>query len=240
MPLLDHFHHPDKRRLPWPTMSQAWGVALIGWLNRHLSREEFRAELNFRLGTHVEADVAELRDDDVPPGVSRNGAIATVAIPIPPAVLTLDAFFPDDIEVEIREEHDRARVVGVIELVSPANKKEANEREAFVTKCVAYLRRGIGLVIIDMVTNRLANLHNELLRVIGPSGTQALDNVPTYVAGYRPIHRRESERNQIEVWPYPAVVGQPIPTVPLGLRGGPTVLLDLEGTYTGAIESTGL
>jgi hypothetical protein len=94
--------------------------------------------------------------------------------------------------------------------------------------------------VIDVVTDRLANLHNELLGLIGESTTPRLIDVPTYVAGYRPIHRRESQTNAIEVWPHPAVVGQPVPAVPFGLRGGPTIMLDLEGTYMAAIDATGL
>jgi hypothetical protein len=239
MPLLDHFHNPGKRRLPWATMAPAWGLALIGWLNRHLPRDEFRAETNLRPGPHVEADVAEFREPDVPRNGSRNGAIATLA-EAPPAVLTLPAFFPDDLEIEIREEHDRGRLVGVIELVSPANKKEADEREAFVTKCVSYLRKGIGLVVIDVVTERHANLHNDLMRAIGGPSPELLADAPTYVSGYRPVHRRGTGANEIEVWPYPAPVGQPVPAVPFGLRGGPVVVLELETIYTAAVEVTGL
>jgi hypothetical protein len=192
-----------------------------------------------RLGTHVEADVAEFREPDVPRNGSRNGAVATL-VEAPPAILTLPVIFPDDLEVEIREEHDRARLVGVIELVSPGNKKEANEREAFITKCASYLRRGIGLVIIDIVTERHANLHNDLMTAIGGPKPQHMTDTPTYVSGYRPVHRRATNANEIEVWPYPAVVGEAIPAVPFGLRGGPVVVLDLEGTYTAAIEATGL
>ena len=117
MPLFDHFHNPDKRRLPWTTMSQAWALALIGWLNRRLPPDEFRAEMNLHLGRHVEADVAELQEPDVPRTGSRNGSVALLS-DAPPAVLTLDASFPDELEVEIREEHDRARLVAVIELYS--------------------------------------------------------------------------------------------------------------------------
>ena len=60
------------------------------------------------------------------------------------------------------------------------------------------------------------------------------------IGGPSVIHRRDGGANQIEVWPYQAAVGQPIPAVPLGLRGGPTIVLDLETTYTDAIRSTGL
>ena len=100
--------------------------------------------------------------------------------------------------------------------------------------------RGIGLVIIDVVTERHANLHNELMEAIGGENPTLMPDTPTYVSGYRPVHRRETDANEIEVWPYSAAVGQPVPAVPLGLRGGPVVLLDLEGTYTAAIEATGL
>jgi hypothetical protein len=219
-------------------MSGAWGLSLAGWLNRHLPRAEFRAETNTHFGSHVEADVAEWRDDDAPPSGARNGTVATL-VEVPPAVLTIPASFPDDIEVHIREEEDRT-LVGVIELVSPANKKERSEREAFVAKCVTYLKRGIGLVIIDVVTDRHANLHNELLGVLWETDPQLMADAPTYVSGYRPVHRRTSSANEIEIWPYPVTVGRPVPTVPFGLRGGPVVMLDLDGTYTAAIEATGL
>jgi hypothetical protein len=220
-------------------MSQAWALALIGWLNRRLPRDEFRAEMNLHLGRQVEADVAEFQEPDVPRDGSRNGSV-TLLSDAPPAVLTLAASFPDELEIEIREEHDRARLVGIIELVSPTNKDRHAERGAFVAKCVTYLKRGIGLVILDVVTERLANLHNELIEAIGGTKPQLVPDTPIYVSGYRPVHRRETHANEIEVWHYAAVVGQPVPAVPLGLRGGPVVLLDLEGTYTAAIEATGL
>lgn len=33
-----------------------------------------------------------------------------------------------------------------------------------------YLSRGIGLVLVDVVTNRLANLHDELMAELGRGG----------------------------------------------------------------------
>jgi hypothetical protein len=239
MPLRDHFHSPDKRRLPWTTMAQSWAVALIGWLNRRLPRDEFRAEINLHLGRQIEADVAELKEPNAPPPGTRNGT-ATLLSDAPPAVLTVAASFPDDLEVQIKEEHDGRTLVAVVELVSPSNKDRYSEREAFVAKCIAYLKRGIGVVIIDVVTERHANLHNLLMGAIGGGSPQLMPDTPIYVSGYRPVHRRESGANEIEVWPYAATVGQAIPAVPLGLRGGPVVMLDLEGTYTAAIDATGL
>jgi len=121
------------------------------------------------------------------------------------------------------------------------SQKEESERRAFVAKCVSYLRRGVGVVVVDLVTNRRTNFHNELLRVLaGPIPPPALPDAPTYVAAYRPVHRRTREANEIEIWPYPARVGQPIPSAPLALRGGPLVVLPLELTYTEACRDLGL
>src|SRR5918911_1729583 len=49
------------------------------------------------------------------------------------------AEFPDDIEVHVRDERDDARLVAVVELVSPRNKDRAESRRAFAAKGVAYL-----------------------------------------------------------------------------------------------------
>jgi hypothetical protein len=236
MPLLDHFHDPGSEELYWPAVASAWGVALMGWLNRALPRDEYRAFARMHLGPQVEADVAEFTQKSGGDPAGRNGAVATVAVP--PAVGTIPAFFPDDLEVVIRDETDRLRLAGVIEIVSPGNKKEAKKKEAFVAKCATYLRAGIGVVVIDVVTNRLANLHNELMDIIGGTNPPRLTAGTPYVAGYHPVHRQDAD--VIDIWPYRAAVGLDIPAVPLGLRAGPTILLDLEGTYTEAIRFAGL
>ena len=46
------------------------------------------------------------------------------------------------------------------------------------------------------------------------------------------VPRREPGGDQIDVWTFPLTLGGNLPIVPLALRGGPTVPLDLEGTYT--------
>jgi hypothetical protein len=238
MPLLDHFHNPGKRRLPWTTMAQAWALSLIGWLNRRLPRDEFRAEMNLHLGRQVEADVAEY--DRRANGKHPNGDGSVATMPeAPPALGTVEAVFPDDFEVRVGTSRHELSLCGVIEIVSEANKKELREREAFVRKRAAYLQRGIGVVAIDAVTNRLASLHNQLMQAIGGATPPLLPaTAPTYTASYRPVHR--DGRNEIDVWPYPAAVGSPLPAAPFALRGGPTLVLDLEATYAGAVRDLGL
>jgi hypothetical protein len=46
---------------------------------------------------------------------------------------------------------------------------------------------------------------------------------------YRPARRKDGD--QIDCWTAPLAVGQELPTMPLALRGGPTLPLELEATY---------
>ena len=66
-----------------------------------------------------------------------------------------------------------AELRAAIELISPANKDRPVSRRTFAAKCAGYLRHGIGLVIVDVVTSRSADLHRELFDVLevaeGPS-----------------------------------------------------------------------
>ena len=86
----------------------------------------------------------------------------------PPATsLVMPTVFPDDIEVQVFTTSAGATLVAAIELVSPGNKDRPDTCRAFAAKCVAYLTRGIGLIVVDIVTNRLANLHNEIIGMLG-------------------------------------------------------------------------
>jgi hypothetical protein len=129
--------------------------------------------------------------------------------------------------------------VGAIELVSPGNKDRPEARHAFVAKCVAYLTRGIGLIVVDIVTNRLANLHNDLVSFLGRAEPFLLGPAtPTYAVAYRPS--RQPSGDQIEVWPRPLPLGEPLPVLPLGLRNAEVVPVDLEETYGEARERSRL
>jgi hypothetical protein len=89
---------------------------------------------------------------------------------------------------------------------------------------------GIGLVVVDVVTERLANLHDELMRLMEkPDAFLFRGQSDLYAVAYRPARRKEGD--QIDCWTAPLAVGQELPTMPLALRGGPTLPLELEATY---------
>jgi len=237
MPLLDHFHGPNAEELPWDSVNTLWIAAVVAHLNQVLPRDRFRAFAKRHLGPQVEADVAEF--ESLHPAGNGNGPVATLTQTYaPPAVHTIPAIFPDDIEVQIADATNRRRLVAVIEFVSPGNKKEPNERTSFVAKCCTYLRQGVGLVVVDVVTSRLANLHDELMRLMGLGAPYLFaEPTPIYAVSYRPTHR--TAENTIDIWPERLGVGQALPTVPLPLKGAGLVPLDLEATYETALEQSG-
>ncbi len=232
MPLLDHFHEPWLEAAPWESIGSLWVTNVTRWLNQTLPKPEFRSYAHIHLGHMVEADVAEFEQ----PERSANGGTQVATLPAP--VLTFDPEFPDEFEVRINTIRDGRKLVAVIEFVSPSNKDRDEARQKFVSKCVGYLQMGIGLVIVDTITSRHSNLHNEILGLTSRRKLRRLDDTPTYVSSYRPYGFGSVE--SIDVWPYPATVGQPIPPVPLPLPNGPELMLDLESTYMQSLADQNL
>lgn len=123
-------------------------------------------------------------------------------------------------------------LVGAIELASPRNKDRPEARRAFAVKCCSYHQQGIGLLVVDVVTDRLANLHDELIGLLRQDSSVRYPYAsPVYSVAYRPV-RTEAEGDRIEIRPIALAIGGDLPTMPLFLRDGPTIPVDLELTYT--------
>ena len=189
MPLLDHFRPPLAPRRHGESFHVNWAGAIADVLNDELLPEGFFAEEHAKLGTSVEIDLAAF--DDRPAGGSATATLPRVWTPPAPTAV-VPAAFPDEISVFVFRDEGGAELVAAVELVSPANKDREAHRRAFAVKCAAYLARGVGLIVIDVVTTCTANLHAEVLRMIG-CDPDAAGNVagPLYAAAYRP---RPAER----------------------------------------------
>jgi hypothetical protein len=214
----------------------------MAWLNRTLPKR-YRAFSQIHFGRYVEADVAEVDLKDGAADEPRNGPAGGVAIKPwapPAAALVLPAVFPDDLAVPVLDVENRGfHPVAVVELASPGNKDRPETRRAFAAKSAAYLQRGIGLLMVDVVTSRRFNLHNELMDLLRHPATARMPaEAFTYTVAYRPS--RHADANQIEVWPAPLVVGQALPIMPLALKGAVTVPVDLEAAYRDACERSGM
>jgi len=241
MPLLDHFRPPLYPRRPWESFHSRWANSIADQLNELLPRR-YIAEVQVRLGSQVEADVAEFEHADGPERTSGNGNPGGVAIQAwapPAATMTIPIKFPDDMEVHVRDEGDDARLVAVVELVSPGNKDRPESRSAFAAKSAAYLYRGVGLITLDVVTSRRFNLHNELIDGLRLDSSFAMpEDALLYAVSYRPVKRGEAD--QIEVWPVVLTIGAELPVLPLALRGTQPVPLDLEAAYNDACRRSRL
>ncbi len=235
MPLLDHFHPPISDECNPQSLHTLWLGALTGYLNLSGCLPP---------GYVARAEVAvgglERQRHLAPPG--NNGGTAVLAAPVwtrPAPALVMPTVFLEEAEVLVYNRNGGLTLVAAIELVSAGNKDRAEARQAFAAKCATFLHRGVGLVVIDVVTDRRANLHDEIVRLMGHYPACAFPHsAPLYAVAYEPARRETGE--QIDVWPEPLAVGQALPTMPLPLRGHGCVPLDLESTYTEARVRNGL
>lgn len=137
---------------------------------------------------------------------------------------------PHDIfEIQVFEHSGGMRLCAAIELVSPANKDRPNSRRAFALKCASYLQQRISVVVIDVVTAHVANLHAEVLGLLDVRGEAW--QAPTQLSAitYRiAVHQGKSS---LEMWTKPLTVGAPLPTMPLWLEHDSAVPLRLEESY---------
>jgi hypothetical protein len=238
MPLLDHFRPPLYPRRHWESLHASWSNNIVARLNERILPEGYYAETQIHIGGRAEVDAAL---EESSGAVPRNGpalALAT-APPAPPLVLSTD--FPDEIEVQILSTAGGTGeyLVGAIEMISPGNKDRPETRKAFAAKCSSYLQLGIGLIIVDVVTERAANLHDQLMELLGqPHSAHFAADTLLYAAAYRPARREKGD--QIDCWPVSLALGQSLPTMPLALRGGPTVPVDLEDPYQDACRQNRL
>jgi len=238
MPLLDHFHPPLHPRRHWESFHVNWAGAIADALNQGLLPEGYFAEEHAHAGARVEIDVATFADAAAEETASPSGGVATLPARVwtPPApAFVMPAAFPGRFEVLVFEMEGGANLVAAIELISPANTDRASHRQAFAVKCASYLQEGIGLLIIDIVTSRQANLHNDMIQLLGHDSALALPaDVLLYAVAYRPIVRDNKE--QVDVWTANLEVGRPLPVMPLALNAELSLPIDLEATYVSACQ----
>jgi len=217
MPLLDHFRPPLSGRRHWHSFHNSWATYLAADLNRQLPAGYF-AEANVQFG--IEIDVATFDERSTPLTGGWNPPAPTTTIPY--AVTT------DQIEVLVYQQEGGPQLAGAVEFVSPSNKDRATARDAFVSKCVAYLSQSIGLLMVDVVTDRHANLHAELMARLGSPHATAEPEL--YATAYRRVEHAKAQG--VDVWLESLAVGQALPTLPLWLPGGLCLEVALEESYT--------
>jgi hypothetical protein len=225
--LLDHFQPPLKLTRPWTGFHSRWSGHLATAIN-HLLPAGWVAAPNVHWD--IEVDVATFEEATTPAMAMAKGAELPEHLPAPERTIDFSRT-TDVVETLVYRDLDELTPAGAVEFVSPANKVSPENREAFVAKCNAYLRDGIGLVIVDVVTSREGDLHNELLlRFEEPADVDA--NLDT--AAYRPFLRESTPA--LSKWYRPLPLGNELPMMVLCLKEGPVLELPLEGTYRQTCE----
>jgi hypothetical protein len=235
MPLLDHFHPPLHGPRRWEGFHHSWAAFIAQQLNQETLPPDYYAESEISLGPELEIDVATMEQTSAEGGKAAATAVWAPAQPeiaVPVSFAHLDSY-----EIRVYQDLGGAELRAAIELVSPANKDRAGSRRTFAAKCAGYLQHGIGLVIVDVVTSRSANLHEELFDVLEVKGRRANWKSASglYAIAYRAVTVRKSPR--IEAWPEALALGEPLPIMPLWLTLDLCVPLRLEESYLACCRS---
>jgi hypothetical protein len=238
VPLLDHFHPPLSEERHWEGFHSKWANVLVDELNQNLLPEGYFAEPHIHMGPRIEVGAATLASHRPATPLAHDGVAGDSAVrrwSSSEPSLVMPAVFADTFEVQIINTEAGPTLVAAIELVSPANKDRLEHRRAFAVKCASYLSQGISLIIVDVVTSRHANLHDEVVHLLPDGDPYLFPASPLlYAAAYRPIRRDTGE--QTEVWLVPLAVGGRLPILPLALTIDLTLPIDLETTYVDACK----
>jgi hypothetical protein len=237
MPLRDHFHGPARKRWPWTSIHSTWIVEITRALNQRLP-PQYRALPTIHLGGQGQVDVATVTDQAGLQGETANGSVATAvwAPPQPPIVVPAALADLDVFEIEVRNDDEGYRLVAAVELVSPANKDRLDHRNAFVSKCAAYLQHDVSVVVVDVVTERHESLHKQLMRLLNLDGVPAVEvSAELYAIAYRAVGQDGPPR--LEMWPTALHLDGVLPVLPLWIAADQAVPVDLETTYVAACES---
>src|SRR5512135_1035196 len=142
--LRDHFRPPLGTQRHWHSFHSAWATAIAAGLNQRLP-EGYFAEPNVQFGIEIDVATFEETGPSTPSGPSplAGGLDSGWSAPAPVRTIPL-ALLTDVVEVQIFTKEGGPTLVGAVELVSPANKDRAAHRDAFVSKCAAYLQQGVG------------------------------------------------------------------------------------------------
>jgi len=234
MPIIDHFSEKIRRISHFHSFHNAWATEIAADLNEVLPKG-FIAEPNVQIGSFGEIDV---RADEL---LTEEEKTLLVQYHPPAAVAKIRVSFPDETEIFIINIEQARRTVGVIEIVSPSNKNRPENREIFVSKCLSLISQGISLIIVDIVTVRPFNFHNELLRrlrttegwmqdipLLAPT-FRAEDEASLYCSSYR--YTFEFKEPSVELWAYALEVGDVLPELPLFISTEIAVPVKLEKTY---------
>ncbi len=231
MPLLDHFNPPLSRTHPWRSFHGAWAAAMSRLLNQGVLPPGYYAVPLVDRDGPIEIDVAALHEQGALSPASDTAWPQTWVAPSPVLAVAVDLPAADGVEVQVFADDGDPRLAAAVELLSPRNTDRPAALQAFAVKCAGYLQQGSGVVVVDTVTTRRADLSDTILSLLGVDvSASALPQSSLSAVSYRAVGREE-ETQQLQLWPASLALAQPLPTLPLWIAPDFSVPLDLEASY---------
>src|SRR5262249_19478146 len=151
---------------PWRGFHGAWAAAMARLLNHGVLPTGYYAVPLVDFDGPAEIDVATLQESEAPAGEEGPATPQTWMPPAPGLAVAVELPAIDAIEVQVFSDEGDPRLTAAVELLSPRNKDRPKARRTFAVKCVSYLQQGSGLVVVDTVTTRRADLHAAILALL--------------------------------------------------------------------------
>jgi hypothetical protein len=227
----------------------AWITELRNWLNNGVLPVDYYAVGEQRAGdfgpdvltlrSHLET--TDAADEFLAAGneTSSDGHPTLAVLQAPPKVQVVDELASELVFYASKQRSIALRhvsgdeLIAIIEIVSPANKHSRRDVEEFINKLVVAARQGIHLLIIDLFPTSATNpygLHNEFAQAMGNDPrTDLLDDEHKFgLYAY--------DVGQMKAYLQPLCLPDNLIEMPLFLRTGEYVNVDLQKTYDRAFE----
>ena len=201
-------------------LHHGWVWQIMKYLNKSALPTGYLAVAEKNVGPYI-ADVVTTQEDDVESYNSFPSLTPTLVVAAPTFTTVGKC-----ISIYDRE---KAKIVAVIEIVSPGNKNAREKVDTFVEKSVNYLASGIHYLIIDVLpaTRLIDNFVNKILVQI--DGGEIHQTKELYAASFQCLDPR------LQLYVEEFNVGDVLPKVPVFLQKE-YVLVDLEATYSATLE----
>jgi hypothetical protein len=225
---------------------QSWSMAIRDELNAILPADYYalveqttNARRDSRFGPDVltlqhsaddDEDPDGTRDDDRP--VSPVGGAVLAPAPKASGFATSDLdFYRRKKNVVVVRHATKDRIVAAIEIVSWGNKSSNRHFEQFIAKTCGLIEKGIHLLIVDPFPTTARDpegVHSAVWEEL--EGEPA----PLPTGKDRVAVSYECGSDVVQAYVEPLVLGDVLPPMPVFLRPGGCVMLNLEQTYTSA------
>jgi len=220
----------------WPDFHEAFAAEIRGQLNSKLPAPYY-ARLEMRPEVGIVEDEAGMRRIVPDVAVARQPAAVVGGVAVldaPPKVFPfLEVRIGSEkikhLFVEIRDPSQGHRLVTLIEIVSPSNKRQGPDRQAYRKKQTEVLASDASLVELDLLrTGERLYYQPEFENIV-----LRLAAAPDYLV----LLSRSWQRSEGLYHVLPAYLTEPLPSIPVPLRKDQEVTLDLQDAMTRAYDS---